>query len=96
MIILGVWLILLGVTEMIGDEKAQTAAGETKGRRGLRIINGILVVAIGFIFIIVPAAGVVVVGWMVGILLLALGMIYIYLAIANKNVKVPAVDAPKM
>jgi uncharacterized membrane protein HdeD (DUF308 family) len=95
-IILGVWLILLGVTEMIGDEQAQTAAGETKGRRSLRIINGILDVAIGFIFIMVPVAGGVVVAWIAGVLLIVLGMIYIYLAFANKNVEVPKVDAPKM
>jgi uncharacterized membrane protein HdeD (DUF308 family) len=96
LVILGVWLILLGVTEMIGDEKAQTAAGETKGLRALRIITGVLDIAIGFIFIMVPVAGGVVVAWFAGLLLLILGMMYIYLAITNKNVEVPKVDAPKM
>jgi uncharacterized membrane protein HdeD (DUF308 family) len=96
MVILGVWLILLGVTEMIGDKEAQIAAGETKGLKTLRVITGMLDVAIGFIFIMVPVAGAVVVSWFVGLLLLILGIMYIFLAITNKNVEVPKVEAPKM
>lgn len=88
--LLGFWLIFLGVAEMAGgnllpQEVADKIAPRSKT---LLVISGFLDVMIGFIFILMPLVGGVVVAWMAGLLLVLLGMIYIYMAMTGKKIDV--------
>jgi uncharacterized membrane protein HdeD (DUF308 family) len=97
-ILLGFWLIFLGIMEIAGGNMVpkEVADKVMPKSRGLIIVSGVLDLLIGIIFVLMPVAGGVVIAWLAGLLLVILGMIYIYLAITNKNIDVPKVDVPKM
>jgi uncharacterized membrane protein HdeD (DUF308 family) len=97
-ILLGFWLIFLGIMEIAGGNMMPKEVADKimPKSRGLIIVSGVLDLLIGIIFVLMPVAGGVVIAWLAGLLLVILGMIYIYLAITNKNIDVPKVDVPKM
>ena len=88
--LLGFWLIFLGVAEMAGGNLMPKEIADKIAPRSktMLVISGFLDVMIGFIFIMMPLVGGVVIAWMAGLLLVILGMIYIYMAITGKKIDV--------
>jgi uncharacterized membrane protein HdeD (DUF308 family) len=97
-ILLGFWLIFLGIMELAGGSMIPKEVSDKvmPKSKGLIMVCGILDLVIGIIFVLVPVAGGVVISWLAGLLLIILGMIYVYLAITNKNMDVPTVEIPKV
>ena len=89
-ILLGFWLILLGIMEIAGGNMIpKEVADKIMPRgKGLLMVSGFLDILIGMIFVLMPIVGGVVIAWMAGLLLIILGMIYIYMALTGKKVDV--------
>jgi uncharacterized membrane protein HdeD (DUF308 family) len=64
--------------------------------KGLIMVAGFLDLFIGIIFILMPLVGGVVIAWLAGLLLIVLGMIYLYMAFTGRKVDVPKVEMPKV
>lgn len=89
-ILLGFWLILLGIMEIAGGNllPKEIADKVMPHSKGLLMVSGFLDIMIGFIFVMMPIVGGVVIAWLAGLLLIILGMIYIYMAVSGKKVDV--------
>jgi len=86
-ILLGFFLIFIGIMEISGvnprlKQGAGTLASQSKG---LLMFAGIMDLIIGIIFILMPLVGGVVVAWLAGLLLMALGMSYVYMALTGRS-----------
>jgi len=85
--LLGFFLIFIGIMEMSGvNPRLKQGAGTLAPQnKGLLMFTGIMDLIIGIIFVLMPLVGGVVVAWLAGLLLMALGMSYVYMSLTSRS-----------
>lgn len=83
LILVGIWLVLQGISLLLAAFRMESADEE----RGLAMIIGAVMAAIGAVFIFWTNTGVVVISWLIGLGALVIGCLLIYLATRVKKIR---------
>ncbi len=84
--IVATWMIVSGVVDVIGA----FGGGQSSGQRLWLLLTGLVAVVVGIVFFIHPAGGVLAMLWLVGIYLVALGVLRILYGFAPPPERRPA------
>ena len=82
-ILIGIWALIIGIVQMVLSVKLK----ERIGNYSLLMINGFMTTALGILLFFNPFASLVILGYIVGILALAVGVLLVYFSVKIKGIE---------
>lgn len=86
---LGIWLLVRGLFELVGAFSSTVAAP-----RWLLVLGALLDLVLGWLFVANPGTAAVAVAWLIGLVAVAWGVVFVVLAIAARSAAKNLPDGP--
>lgn len=86
---LGIWLLVRGLFELVGAFSSTVAAP-----RWLLVLGALLDLVLGWLFVANPGSAAVAVAWLIGLVAVAWGVVFVVLAIAARSAAKNVPDGP--
>lgn len=86
---LGIWLLVRGLFELVGAFSSTVAAP-----RWLLVLGALLDLVLGWLFVANPGTAAVAVAWLIGLVAVAWGVVFVVLAIAARSATKNLPDGP--
>ena len=87
--VIGIWLLVRGLFELVGAFSSTVAAP-----RWLLVLGALLDLVLGWLFVANPGTAAVAVAWLIGLVAVAWGIVFVVLAIAARSATKNLPDGP--
>lgn len=87
--VIGIWLLVRGLFELVGAFSSTVAAP-----RWLLVLGALLDLVLGWLFVANPGGAAVAVAWLIGLVAVAWGIVFVVLAIAARSATKNLPDGP--